>query len=265
MAVGSARRRGRRRRAAKHWVGLSFWSKDVPAAMRDGTSLGEPESESAARARAWIAEAAVEREKSHYVPITASWALSDPRLQKLERAARRTRDRVVFDARSHLDRLPPQGLQYIAEVRHLRRVRYAAGGDTQVARFAVCDASQRQAAARGEEWAVRLLAEAGDDRVSNRSPWHDVLDADVCCWAAAVVEDMPNVGRRSVEPGIGGNGVEDSAVDVIEDDADGDSDGPVFMIARTVSPEPWWVFHPGNDLEEVDDAPSPATYSRSSL
>ncbi|KAJ7203748.1 hypothetical protein GGX14DRAFT_398510 [Mycena pura] len=225
----------------------------------------EPESESAARARAWVAEAAVEREKRHYVPITASWALSGPRLQKLERAARRTQNRVAFEARSRLDGLPPQGLQYIAEARHLRRVRYAAGGDTPAASFAVCDASLRQAAARGEEWAVRLLAEAGDDRVPNRSPWRDFSDADLRCWAAAVVEDTPKVGRRSVEPDIGGDGIDEYAVDVIEDDADGNSDGPVFMIARTVSPEPWWVYHPGNDLEEADDAPSPSTYSRSSL
>ena len=63
--------------------------------MHDGTSFGgfgllppdcgltrldsgepETETESALRARSWIAEAALERESSHYVPITASWALS---------------------------------------------------------------------------------------------------------------------------------------------------------------------------------------------
>src|ERR1700761_1274846 len=36
----------------------------------------EPESESAARAHAWVAEAALERENSRYVPVTTSWALS---------------------------------------------------------------------------------------------------------------------------------------------------------------------------------------------
>ena len=37
---------------------------------------GEPKGESAVRAHAWIAEAALEWENSHYVPITTSWALS---------------------------------------------------------------------------------------------------------------------------------------------------------------------------------------------
>ena len=36
---------------------------------------GVPESKSAARAHAWIAEAALERQNRHYVPSTTSWAL----------------------------------------------------------------------------------------------------------------------------------------------------------------------------------------------
>ncbi|KAJ7219358.1 hypothetical protein GGX14DRAFT_389936 [Mycena pura] len=241
--------------------------RDARAAMHNSTPLGEPESESAARARAWIAEAALERENSHYVPITTSWALSalqrysDPRLQKLQRAARRIRDRLAFEAQAQLDPLPPQGLQYIAEARHLQRVRYAAGGDTLAASFAVCDTRRRQAAARGEEWAVRLSAVSDDGHTSHQLPWRDFSPSDLD-WAA-VGEDY--VGQGSVEPMTDGGAVECSAADVIEAGADGYSDGPGFMIARTVSPEPWWVTHPGHSLEEVDDSPSPPTYSRTSL
>ncbi|KAJ7204420.1 hypothetical protein GGX14DRAFT_398263 [Mycena pura] len=232
--------------------------------MRNSTPLDEPESDSAARAHAWMAEAALERENSHYVPITTSWALSalqrysDPRLQKLQRAARRTRDRLAFEAQAHLDPLPPQGLQYIAEARHLRRVRYAAGGDTLAASFAVCDASRRQAVARGEEWAVHLVAQSVDGRVSHQSPWRDFSAADLD-WAAAV-GDTSDVVQGSVGPGTDGGAVECSAGDVIEA-----ADGSGFMIARTVSPEPWWVTHPGHSLEEVDDYPSPPTYSCTSV
>ncbi|KAJ7219942.1 hypothetical protein GGX14DRAFT_559765 [Mycena pura] len=236
--------------------------------MHDGTSFGEPEAESAVRARSWIAEAALERENSHYVPVTTSWALSalqkypDPRLQKLERAARRTQHRLAFEAQAHLHPLPPQGLQYIAEARHLQRVRYAAGGDTLAACFAVCDASLRQAVARGEDWAVRLVAESDGGCVSHQSPWRDFSDADLD-WAAAV-EDTPDVGPDSVAGADGGT-VECSAGDVIEAGADGCSDCPGFVLTRTVSPEPWWVTHPGHSLEDVDDSPSPPTYSRTSL
>ncbi|KAJ7195445.1 hypothetical protein GGX14DRAFT_575505 [Mycena pura] len=238
--------------------------------MHDITSLDSavPESGSAARAQAWIAEATVERENSHYIPVTASWALSslqiysDPRLRKLERAARRTQDRLAFDAQARLDPLPPQGLQHVAEARHLRRVRYAAGGDTLAASFAVCDARLRQAAARGEEWAVRLLAESDDGRALHRSPWRDFSPSDLD-WAAAVGE--VSVGQDSVEPMSDVGAVECSAGDVIEAGADGCSDGSGFMIARTLSPEPWWVTHPGHSLEEVDDYPSPPTYSHTSL
>ena len=184
-------------------------------------------------------------------------------MQKLERAAQRTQDRLAFEAQAHLDPLPPQGLQYIAGARHLRRVRYAAGGDTLAASFAVCDASRRQAVARGEEWAVRLAAESRDGRLSHQSPWRVFSAADLD-WTAAV-GDTPDVGQASVGPGTDGGAVECSAGDVIEAGADGCSDCPGFVLTRTVSPEPWWVTHPGHSLEDVDDSPSPPTYSRTSL
>ncbi|KAJ7219937.1 hypothetical protein GGX14DRAFT_389356 [Mycena pura] len=200
--------------------------------MHDSTSFAVPESGSAARAHAWIAEAAVERENSHYIPITASWALSalqkysDPRLQKLERAARRTHDRLAFDAQARLDPLPPQGLQYIAEARHLQRVRYAAGGDTLAASFAVCDARLPPVEKIGLfAWLQSQTTAAHLD------------------WAAAVGEGY--VGQGSVEPMTDSGAVECSAADVIEAGADGCSDGPGFMIARTVSPEPWWLGQEG--------------------
>jgi hypothetical protein len=80
-----------------NWSFLSFLSEDVRAAMDARAYSGEfvlvpadgpyrkkasdvPESESAARARLWIAEAAFERKERHYVPITASWALSGQNL-----------------------------------------------------------------------------------------------------------------------------------------------------------------------------------------
>ncbi|KAJ7204494.1 hypothetical protein GGX14DRAFT_398322 [Mycena pura] len=231
----------------KRW-GFSFLSEDVCAAMREGMSFAVSESESAARAHAWIAEAAVERENRHYVPNTASWArsalqrYSDPRLRKLERAAQRTQHRLAFEAQARLDPLPPRGLQYIAEARHLQRVRYAAGGDTLAASFAVCDSSQRLAVTRGEEWAVRLVAESDDGHASHQSPWRNFSAADLD-WAAAD-GDTPDVGqvsvgKDSVGPGSDGGALECSAGDVIEAGADGCSDGPGFMITRTVSPEAW--------------------------
>jgi len=183
-------------------------------------------------------------------------------LQKLERAARRTQDRLAFEAQARLDPLPPRGLQHITEARRLRRVRYAAGGDTLAASFAVCDARLGQAAARGEKWAVRLVAELDDGRASHQLTWRDFSPSDLD-WAAAV-GDTPDVGQSSVGPGTDGGAVECSG-DVIEAGADGCSDCPGFVLTRTVSPEPWWVTHPGHSLEDVDDSPSPPTYSRTSL
>ena len=189
-------------------------------------------------------------------------------MQKLERAAQRTQDRLAFDAHARLDPLPPRGLQHVAEARHCRRVRYAAGGDTLAASSAVCDASLRQAAARGEGWAIRIVADSDDCHASHQWQWRNVSAADFG-WAAAAVGDTPNVegsvGQDSLELGIDGGAVESSAGHVIEDDADGYLDAPGFMLTRTASPEPWWVAHPGHSLEEVDDSPSPPTYSRTSL
>ncbi|KAJ7197568.1 hypothetical protein GGX14DRAFT_402498 [Mycena pura] len=207
------------------------------------------------RVRMWIAEAANERRATQYILDTMSYAYgvlrlySDVRLKKIERASRRAFYRQGFEDRAQIDPLSAEGRKDIEAACHRRRLLIAAGGDTTAAHLAVHCELQCEAAKQGDPVAQREYArlcaiEAGS------SDW-------TWCSTSCGEDD-----RQDWDWGASSASAAVAAADRADEIEDENEDAAIWSTVRTLPLLPWWMVHPGRDLEEVDDAPSPPRYSK---
>lgn len=160
-----------------------------------------------------------------------------PRYEKLERASQRSQQRKEFRELEKSRLLTAQALEDVRIARCDRRYLLAHGGDTQEARRALSELKQREAAARGEEWAIR--AEARSLAIAQASdPWDCATNAADLVWDGGSSAHMSGVETAEVGEESGESGW------------------------TTTFLEFYWIGALGWDLSEEDDMPSSPRYSK---
>ncbi|KAJ7212983.1 hypothetical protein GGX14DRAFT_564030 [Mycena pura] len=235
------------------------------------------------RAAMWVNEAAKDRRATKGDTMSearrAIWSYPGPRTKKLERADQRVALRRAFTQEEQKSgfQLPPEGRQFVQEARYLRRVRGTAGGATLRASLAVSQARLQIDAKCGNTFALQELARLArlktNKETSGSESWEggrgdsdaDSAWGDSGRWGVSTVEGgvSGDADVQAAAEGAAAEGVASVAEAGSEHEEAGASsvdDGMYTFEWRVLSPDPWWMVHPGREFEETDDAPSPPQY-----